>query len=80
MSGVSEPNEVAVRTIAEVQKSHRSTDRDSVSNGGLFLERHFNPAELAQIWGLSTTKIRRMFQDEPGVLRIGDHPEGWGGS
>jgi len=34
-------------------------------------EHHFQPADLAKLWGLSPTKIRRMFEDEPGVLRIG---------
>jgi hypothetical protein len=34
-------------------------------------ERHYSAAELAQLWNLDATTIRRMFQDEPGVLRIG---------
>jgi hypothetical protein len=34
-------------------------------------ERHFTPKELAGLWCLDETTIRRMFQDEPGVLRIG---------
>jgi hypothetical protein len=36
------------------------------------LERHFTPKELGQVWGLSDTKIRRLFEDEPGVLLIGE--------
>ncbi len=35
------------------------------------LERHFSPEVLAQIWGFDTSTIRRMFQDEPGVLKVG---------
>jgi hypothetical protein len=34
-------------------------------------ERHFTPKELARLWCLDETTIRRMFQDEPGVLKIG---------
>jgi hypothetical protein len=34
-------------------------------------EHHFQPAALAKLWGLSPSKIRRMFENEPGVLRIG---------
>jgi hypothetical protein len=34
-------------------------------------ERHFTPKELAGLWCLDETTIRRMFQDETGVLRIG---------
>jgi len=35
------------------------------------LERHLTPAELAQAWQVDQTTIRRMFLDEPGVLKIG---------
>jgi hypothetical protein len=33
--------------------------------------RHFATRELAEIWKLDETTIRRMFQDEPGVFKIG---------
>lgn len=38
----------------------------------LSTEQHFTPSELAVFWALSPTKIRRMFENEPGVLRIGE--------
>lgn len=34
-------------------------------------ERHFTPQELGEIWRLDETTVRRIFQDEPGVLKIG---------
>jgi len=34
-------------------------------------ERHLTPRELADIWRLVETTIRRIFQDQPGVLKIG---------
>jgi hypothetical protein len=34
-------------------------------------ERHYTPKELAEIWHLDESTIRRMFQAEPGVLKIG---------
>jgi hypothetical protein len=34
-------------------------------------ERHFTPKELAELWHLDESTIRRLFQDEPGVLKIG---------
>jgi hypothetical protein len=34
-------------------------------------ERHFTSRELAQTWKLDETTIRRMFQDEAGVMKIG---------
>jgi hypothetical protein len=35
------------------------------------IEKHFQAAELAESWGLSTATIRKMFEKEPGVLLIG---------
>src|SRR5664279_1514122 len=37
-------------------------------------EQHFSPAQLAEMWGLSSDFIRDQFFDEPGVLRI-NRPE-----
>jgi hypothetical protein len=34
-------------------------------------EKHFAPAELAKIWGVSTVTIRRIFEREAGVLKLG---------
>jgi hypothetical protein len=34
-------------------------------------ERHYTPNELAEVWRLDESTIRRMFEDEPGVLKIG---------
>jgi hypothetical protein len=35
------------------------------------LERHFSVQELASLWSLDKSTIRRIFQDEPGVLKFG---------
>jgi hypothetical protein len=35
-------------------------------------EQHYTPQALADRWSLSATKIRRMFENEPDVLRIGE--------
>ena len=37
-------------------------------------ERHFSPAELAEIWKLSEDSVRRLFEREPDVL-IFENPE-----
>ena len=34
-------------------------------------ERHYTAAEVAAMWSLSKDTVRRMFQDEPGVLVLG---------
>jgi hypothetical protein len=39
-----------------------------------FAVKHYSPAELGQLWGLSVETIRRMFEHEPGVL-IFENPD-----
>jgi hypothetical protein len=39
--------------------------------GASVLDRHLTPAELAEAWRLDETTIRRIFIDEPGVLKLG---------
>lgn len=34
-------------------------------------ERHYTPQELAELWQLDESTIRRLFIDEPGVLVYG---------
>lgn len=38
--------------------------------------RHYSPAELGQLWGLSANTIRRLFEHEPGVLQISNPRRG----
>lgn len=33
--------------------------------------RHYSPAEIAERWNLSADTIRKLFENEPGVLVIG---------
>jgi hypothetical protein len=39
-------------------------------------EYHYSIKELAQNWGLSQAKVRRMLHNEPGVLRFGVEKKG----
>jgi hypothetical protein len=34
--------------------------------------RHYTPTEIAEIWNLSTDTVRKLFENEPGVLVLGD--------
>ena len=43
----------------------------SVGAAALGLERHYSVGEIAERWGLSEKIIRRMFEDEEGVLKWG---------
>ena len=36
------------------------------------IERHYAVTEIAEMWSLSTDKVRELFEDEPGVLVIGE--------
>lgn len=35
------------------------------------LERHFSVQQVAEFWGLDVSTVRRLFQDERGVFRVG---------
>lgn len=48
----------------------------AVANGAT--ERHYSPAEIAELWNLSTEEVRRIFRDEPGVLVIGSSKPRYG--
>ena len=33
-------------------------------------EQHYSPAKVAELWGISQATVRRIFEDQPGVLKI----------
>lgn len=35
------------------------------------LEKHYSVSEIATMWQLSEDTVRKVFRDEPGVLRLG---------
>jgi hypothetical protein len=35
------------------------------------LERHYTAQEIADAWGLDASTVRRIFQELPGVLKLG---------
>jgi hypothetical protein len=38
----------------------------------MIAEKHYTPAELAEIWGVDPETIRNVFRNEPGVLKLGN--------
>lgn len=44
---------------------------DASTCGDASREKHYSILEVAELWGLSEKTIRRLFQDEPGVVEIG---------
>jgi predicted transcriptional regulator len=45
----------------------------SITGSALGLERHYSVAEIAEMWGLSEKTVRRMFEEEDGVLWWSTH-------
>lgn len=37
-----------------------------------FAERHYSIAEIARLWNFSEKSVRRIFEDEPDVIVLGD--------
>jgi hypothetical protein len=37
-----------------------------------FAVRHYSPVEVAQLWSLSVDSVRKIFENEPGVLVLGN--------
>jgi hypothetical protein len=50
----------------------RRTDVTAESAAAPSTERHYSPAEVAELWNLSPDSIRKIFENEPGVLVIGN--------
>ena len=36
------------------------------------LEKHYSVSEVAKLWSLSEDTIRKLFRDDPAVLKIGE--------
>lgn len=49
-------------------------NRKQPASQPLYTERHFSVAELSQLWNLSPQTIRKLFQKEAGVIRVGATP------
>ncbi len=50
------------------------TDKKAVQSEGLHsvaLERHYSVPEVATLWGVSEKTVRRLFDEEDGVLKWG---------
>lgn len=64
---------VHLRVAATTADPHRERQwvADDAGAEDLSTERHYSVAELGKIWNLSEKTIRRMFENEPGVLQWG---------
>ncbi len=64
---------VDLRVIPTRGEPHRERQwaADDIGAEELSTEKHYSVAELGKIWNLSEKTIRRMFENEPGVLQWG---------
>lgn len=46
--------------------------RGELASPPSFAERHYAVAEIAAMWNLSPDKVRRLFENEPGVVVLGE--------
>ncbi len=51
--------------MATLAKPESTAERTTSSES---FERHYTPEELADLWNLSPDAVRRIFENEPGVL------------
>jgi hypothetical protein len=48
------------------------SERQPIRTEETAFERHFTPKQLANLWILHESTVRRLFLDEPGVLKYGN--------
>lgn len=56
---------------ASVRAGNLNSGDSDAPTPDLGVEKHYSVAELAKLWSLSEKTIRRMFENEPGVLQWG---------
>lgn len=55
--------------------THQTTQKTACrtfEQRSLAFEPHYKIRQLAKLWAYSDTRVRRIFQDEPGVLKVGE--------
>jgi len=60
-----------VGVTAKVAALHNA-DTTLATGSVLFITRHYSPAQVAELWALSVDSIRKIFENEPGVLVLGN--------
>ena len=64
---------VLERKQAWLRERQSATASVAVGSDGAsaFAQKHYSPAEVAAMWGISLDSARKMFMSEPGVLVMG---------
>jgi hypothetical protein len=53
------------------EPEERPLSLDDLEQSHIMAEKHYEPSELAELWGVSAETVRNIFREEPGVLKIG---------
>jgi hypothetical protein len=61
-------NGISFEQKAEWMREKHSGLSAPAQGSPAYAERHFSPAEIAAMWNLSEDAVRKLFQNEPGVL------------
>lgn len=66
--------ELDVTTSTQIKRPAQASLEPDINRNTtqeISVEKHYSVAELAQLWQLSEKTIRRMFENEPGVIAWG---------
>jgi len=62
----------SIRRSPTLQESLTRNGRTIPIETSVHIERHYAVTEIAEMWNLSVDKVRELFENEPGVLVIGE--------
>lgn len=62
--------------MASAVKFERSTNCEAGPSAERFALRHYTVGEIAKLWSLSDDAVRKLFENESGVLAIGGSRSG----
>lgn len=65
-------NEISSEEKLQWMREKHSAEPAPSTACSTFAEHHYTVAEVATLWNLSADAVRKVFQNEPGVLTIGD--------
>ena|SRR5204863_3978732 len=64
-------NRMSFEKAERMREPYSTTSQPLGVPTAMFAERHYTVAEVAVMWNLSSDAIRKLFQNEPGVLVLG---------
>lgn len=69
-------NGISIEDKQRWMRERQSADPTPSPACSIFTERHYTCAEVAALWNISPDEVRKIFQNEPGVLVLGNQTSG----